>query len=138
MKNGNLPNTVYDSSAILEYFFSQSKEADKVARSIKETIKNGGGLFVSAVNWGEILYVTEEKLGKEKRDIANRWISEISVCIEPADREIADQAASLKLHYGLHYADCFAASLALSKKAVLCTRDRDFLRVKSLVSVFLI
>ena len=46
-----------------------------------------------------------------------------------ADEAQAEMAATIKLHYRLGYADCFAAALAIGKGATLVTADPEFAKL---------
>ena len=57
--------------------------------------------------------------------------------IEAAGRHAGANAAAarLKAQHNLPYADCFAATLAQSRKAALVTSDKDFQRAKTALKI---
>ena len=116
---------VLDSWALLAYFEDEPC-AGKVADFLKEASEKDRSLLISAVNWGEILYVVERKYGSEKRDQIENWMEQMYLEVVPADKDIAREAARLKAAHKLGYADSFAAAIASLRKTELVTGDRDF------------
>ena len=83
-------------------------------------------VFISAVNWAEVLYRVERKHGKGGLDTARHFERTTPLAVEPVDRDLAEAAASLKVEHGLGLADACAAALAKGKKAELVTADTEF------------
>jgi len=92
-------------------------------------------LLMSVVNWGEVYYSVWRARGEAAAAGKLREIAQLPIEIVEAGFELTRLAASLKAIYGLPYADCFAASLAESRKALLVTSDKDFARVESVVKI---
>ena len=69
-------------------------------------------VFISAVNWAEVLYKMERKHGKAGYDTARQFEHTTPLEAVPVDRELAEIAALLKNEHGLGLADAFAAALA--------------------------
>jgi predicted nucleic acid-binding protein len=46
-----------------------------------------------------------------------------------ADEAVSEAAATVKFHFRLGYADCFAAELAMRMDATLVTTDPDFAKL---------
>ena len=105
-------------------------EGEEAGLKVKEILKEASGkekeLFISVINWGEVLYVIEGRYGIERRDEIERLMGQMHLEIVPADSDQARTAAHLKAAHRLPYADCFAAALAIKKKASLVTGDKDF------------
>lgn len=116
---------VLDSWALLAYFEGE-EGGSKVTEILKEAADKEKTLLISVINWGEVLYVIENRYGKEKRDEIDRLMNQMHLEIVDADKELTRQAAHLKATKKLPYADCFAAALAKIRKASLITGDRDF------------
>ena len=127
-------NRVLDSSALLAYFQGE-KGCLHVKEILKEAAEKGADLFLSVVNWGEILYVTEHKYGEAKRSDIESLMSQMHLNLVDADQELTREAAHLKTKTKLPYADCFAAALALIKKAELVTADHDFRVVEDKIRI---
>jgi predicted nucleic acid-binding protein len=85
-------------------------------------------LLICVVNWGEALYVLAGMAGLGK---ATADLKTMSAFVElvAVDEALAESAATVKFHYKLGYADCFAASLAMRMKATLVTSDPDFAKL---------
>ncbi|MBI2167279.1 MAG: type II toxin-antitoxin system VapC family toxin [Candidatus Omnitrophica bacterium] len=125
---------VLDSWALLAYF---EKEAgcDQVTRLLKEAAEEEKDLLISVINWGEVLYVIEGRHGKEKRDAIDHLMNQMHLEVVDADKELTREAARIKADEKLHYADCFAAALANTRKATFVTGDKDFKRIESQLKI---
>ena len=125
---------VLDASAILAYFLGASG-CEKMKQVFGEAVEHSASLFVSAVNWGEVLYTMEWRFGSGKKDEAQALMEQLNLELVPAGKEAIWQASHLKANHRLPYADCFAAALAMEKKAVLVTADKDFKVVEDLIKI---
>ncbi len=121
MKGGK----VLDSWALLAYFEGE-KAGAHIIEVLKEAAQKEKTLLISVVNWGEVLYVIEQRYGKEKRDEIEHLMNQMHLQVIDADKELTREAARLKANHKLPYADCFAAALANLRKATLLTGDKDF------------
>ncbi len=85
-------------------------------------------MSISVVNRGEILYTLAKRVGTSAAKEALRTLSRY---VEPVNvsEEDADSAATLKFHYKMGYADCFAAELAMRMGATLVTADPEFVKL---------
>ncbi len=125
---------VLDSYALLAYF--EGEEAGlKVRDILKDAAEHDRELWLSVINWGEVLYVIERKAGKEKRDDIARLMTQMHLRIVDADQELTMLAASYKAKGRISYADCFAAALAKQKKAELVTGDKEFKEIETEVKI---
>lgn len=131
------PNIVFDSSALISVLEGE-KKGSQVIDILSKAVEEQAEKYVSVINWGEIMYVAEQKRGEEHRKKLEEAIDKMGLEIADVNRETANQAIYFKAHYHLDYADSFAAALAFLKKAVLVTGDRDFQRIKSQVSIHLL
>lgn len=125
---------VLDSWALMAYLEGEER-GRKVTELFSSAAGKGSGLFLSAVNWGEVLYVIESRYGDSKRDEIERLLDQMHVEVVPVDREIARQAAHFKATSKIPYADSFAAALAFVRKADLVTGDDDFRCVEKKVKI---
>jgi uncharacterized protein len=117
---------VLDANAIISFLHGGEQENALKVRRIVESARDGEAeLFISAINLGEVFY-NLRKSRNESSAIqtvsALRGIAAI-VGVSP---ETAIQAAELKYRFKLGYADSFAASLAMERKATLVSADPDF------------
>ena len=120
---------VLDSSALLVYFEAQPG-CEKVTGIFEESGKEHLGLFISIVNWGEVLYMIERKHGLHRRDAIEHLMDQMNLEVVSPERDATREAAHFKAAYKLPYADCFAAALAAQRKAELVTSDKDFRAVE--------
>jgi predicted nucleic acid-binding protein len=117
--------TVLDASALLAMFFGQPG-MEQVRDLFHKAADADKPMFISAVNWAEVLYKLERKHGKEGLETARHFELTMPLDVAPLDRELAESAAHLKNEYDLGLADAFAAALAKHKKAELVTADYEF------------
>ena len=125
---------VCDANALLNLIDKRPHGA-RVAALMKEAARTDQPLLVSAVNWGEVLYLLWRSYGEEH---VNRIVADapkLPLRIIPATDEDALAAARLKAVHKLPYADSFAAALAMREQAVLVTSDPDFVRLGKQISI---
>jgi len=116
---------VLDASALTAYF-EKEPGYEKVQKLLTEAALGDKNLFLSAVNWGEVYYVTHRTHGVSQANQVAEVIETFPIELVDVDVDIAKQAALFKVSHKLPYADCFAAALAKIYKATLITTDKDF------------
>lgn len=129
-----MKTTVLDASALLAMFFGQPG-MEQVRDLFHKAAEADKPMFISAVNWAEVLYKMQNKHGKEGLETARRFEHTMPLDVAPLDRELAEIAASLKAEYDLGLADAFAAALAKNKKAELVTADHEFKSVEKEIKI---
>ena len=85
---------------------------------------------MSVVNWREVYYSTWRAKGPGVARKVLNDIAQLPLEIVDADLELTRSAAELRAEHKLPYSDCFAAALAVNRKASLATGDKDFARVE--------
>ena len=126
---------VLDSHPVLKYF-EKEEGWEAVSEVLQLAADEKIKLLMSVVNWGEIVYCTLQEYGEEYTERVLHALKNMPIEIEPADKELTLQAAHLKARGGISYADCFAAALALKKKAAeLVTGDKEFKQVEKEVKI---
>lgn len=125
---------VLDSWALLSYFEGQEK-GRKVTKILETAADGKCRLFLSVVNWGEILYVIHSRYGEKKRSEIEHLMNQMDITVVNIDRDIVRQAAAFKAVNKLPYADCFAAALAFLERADIVTGDKDFSAVEDKVKI---
>ena len=126
--------TVLDASALLAMFFAEPG-METMRELFHKASEADRPVFISAVNWAEVLYKMERKHGEAGYETARQFERTTPLEAVPVDRELAEAAALLKNAHGLGLADAFAAALAKSKKAELVTADQEFKAVDKEVGV---
>lgn len=125
---------VFDAYALTAYF-EKEPGYEKVQDLLTEAASGGRLLLLSAVNWGEVFYVTYREHGKPTADRVAGLLEEFPIEVVPVDVPIAHQAAIYKATHKMSYADCLAAALAKMRKAVLVTGDKDFKSLEDEVKI---
>ena len=125
---------VLDASALLAMFFGEPG-MEKMRELFHKASEADRPVFISAVNWAEVLYRMQRKHGKAGYDTARQFEHTTPLEAVPVDRELAESAALLKNEHGLGLADAFAAALAKHKKAELVTTDTEFKSVEKEIKI---
>ncbi len=125
---------VLDASALMT-FFENRPGAEQVEELLAKAADAKHPLLMSAVNWGEVYYSIWRARGEPAAAAKLQEIAQLPIQVIDADMELARLAASLKAQHNLPYADCFAAALALARKAALVTSDKDFQRAGTTLKI---
>ena len=123
---------VLDASALMT-FFEDRPGADKVEELLAKAAELKQPLWMAVVNWGEVYYSVWRARGEKAASMKLREIAQLPIQVVDVDTELTKLAASLKAQHNLSYANCFAAALAVARKAILLTSDKDSERVGSAV-----
>jgi predicted nucleic acid-binding protein len=119
---------VFDASAL--FAFAQDKPgASKVEELLMEARRGRARVMMSTVNYGEVYGRILRDSGPEAALSAVQIVSPLSIDLLDVTPQRALGAAEVKARYKLHYADSFAAALAIEHKATLVTSDSDFRRL---------
>ena len=124
-----MKRVVLDASALMT-FFEDRPGADKVEELIQLGVDGKRHFFMSVVNWGEVYYSTWRAKGPGVARKVLEDIAQLPLEIVDADLDLTRRAAELRAENKLPYTDCFAAALAIDRKASLATSDRDFASVE--------
>jgi predicted nucleic acid-binding protein len=127
---------VLDANALVGLFEDRKGTAARIERLLEQALREDRPLLMSAVNWGEVLYVIWRRHGEDTARDAETRMHEMPLAVVAADRDRASRAAALKQKHNLGYADAFAAELALEHNAWLVTADPEFSKVGSKLSVY--
>ena len=125
---------VLDASAIVD-FVESSGGAGTVERLLREARRGEIVLFVSVVNWAEVLSVLWHRRGEEKARQTMASLSPLPLRLAPVDLAQAVRAAEMKSQHKLSMVDSIAAALADLERAMLVTGDQDFERLGRRVKV---
>lgn len=125
---------IIDASALMAYL-EKEEGYEKVKDLFIEAGESKINLYMTAVNFGEILYVLIREYGNKKAAGIEEIIQTFPFEIVPVDLEITRQAAIFKAIKKMSYADCFAAALAKIKKCDLVTSDKEFIEVEDEVKI---
>lgn len=125
---------VLDASAIITFSVSRPG-AEKVEQLLQLAVDGKRELLMCVVNWGEVYYSVWRDQGPGLARHILAQIAQLPIHMVPADAELARHAAEFKATFNLPYVDGFAAALALQRKAVLATSDKDFARVEKKIDI---
>lgn len=127
---------VLDANALLSLFEDREAAGNRVRQLLLEAYRQRLPLYLSAINWGEVFYVTWRRFGEAKAREAEMQLHRLPIAVIAGDLDRATRAAALKQKHNLGYADAFAAELAMERGAWLVTTDPEFSRVGKALSVY--
>ncbi len=125
---------VIDSFALIS-FFQREPGSEKVKEILGQALLGKAVIYLSAINLGEIYYITARKLGKNLAEEMLEDIENLPIKIEEATRKRILGASRVKAHYPLSYADAFVVSLGMEFEASIVTGDPEFKSVEPLVEI---
>mgnify|MGYP001617879575 CR=1 FL=1 len=125
---------VLDSWAVMAYLEDESS-AQKVADLIGDAHEHGIPLLMSVVNAGEVWYILAREVSEAEADKAVSGLRQLGVEFADVDWELARLAGMFKAKHRMSFADCFAAALAVQRKAELVTGDNEFKQVAEKIRV---
>jgi predicted nucleic acid-binding protein len=123
-----------DSFALLTYL-----QDEPVASRIEKLLENAGKekchLFLSMINLGELLYITERRGGVAKAQDALALIRQLPIEIVSVDEQTIFAAAHIKANHAISYADSFVVAIAIQQNAIIISGDPEFQSVETIVKV---
>jgi len=125
---------VLDSYALLALLQKEKGQA-QVAALIAQTQENNATLYLSLINWGEILYIVQREQGARVAEVLMQDIDRLPIALMQVDRARVAAAARIKGAFAVSYADAFAIALAQELDATIVTSDPEFKSIEKLVSV---
>jgi len=125
---------LFDSFALLR-FFQKETGAAKVRELLREAFTRQTPCLINAINLGEIIYITQRRLGEQKKLEVFVHIQRMGFTILPCPNDLIFRAAELKARYPISYADAFALASAMEHSADLITGDPEFKMVEHLVNI---
>jgi predicted nucleic acid-binding protein len=84
---------------------------------------------------GEILYITEREQSLEAAHSALAAVDQLPIEVTEAGRALTLEAAHVKAHHTLSYADAFVVALAQQRDARVVTGDPEFRQAEERVAV---
>jgi ribonuclease VapC len=125
---------VLDSYAILAHLEAEAGAA-RVQAMLTQGRRRRSTIYLSIVNFGEVVYITERERGLSAAQQVIATIDQWPVFLVEADRKLTLAVAHVKAHHAISYADAFAVALAQSRQAALVTGDPEFRKVEDLVAI---
>ena len=122
---------VLDTFAMLAYL-----QGERNGVRVRGIFQSGSqNIYMSLINVGEVLYITERKQGIRKAREVLASIRQLPIDLLPADEQTIFAAAHIKANYTVSYADSFAIVAAQTVGGTLMTDDPEFGAVEELVSI---
>jgi len=116
---------VLDSFALLAYF--EGEAGMEQVRSVLEGVEaRHHTVYVSLINLGEVLYITERERGLVEARRTLGAIDQLPLEIVAVSRTTVLAAAHIKARFPISYADAFAVATAQEHGAVVVTGDPEF------------
>jgi ribonuclease VapC len=116
---------VFDSFALMGYLGNEPC-APFIRDLLKQARKGTMDLWLSVINFGEVLYIVERERGLQAAQRTIGVIDQLPIKIADVDRQMVFSAAHFKARHSMSYADAFSAVLAKSRNAELLTGDPEF------------
>ena len=117
---------VLDSYALIGYLENEPF-SERMERLLKEASKGDCGLYLHAIQLGEVYYIILREQGQNSADLAYSRIKAFPLTlINHIDEDLLITAATLKANYPISYAASFAAALAKIHKCFLLSGDPEF------------
>jgi len=129
-----MPVYILDSFAVLAYLEGEPG-ADRVKSVLREVEKKSAQVHLSQINLGEVLYITERERGLAAAQKVLAAIEQLPVDLFAATKERILDAAHIKAHCTVAYADAFAIAAAKELEGVILTGDPEYANVKELVDI---
>ena len=125
---------VLDSFALLAFLEGEAGLA-RVKAVLQNAEKGQCKVYLSWINLGEVLYITEREQGQRRaREILAHIQSLPIEMLEVTPLAVLD-AAHIKANHRLSYADAFAVAAALGQGATVLTGDLEFKTVETIVKI---
>jgi predicted nucleic acid-binding protein len=133
---GHQRRFVLDANALISLLEDRAVAARRVRHLLEEASRTQIPLLLSAVNWGEVIYIMWRLRGQARAIEIEAQLRQLPIAVIAADQNRATHAAALKQKHNLGYADAFAAELAMERGAWLVTADAEFAKMGKALSVY--
>ena len=125
---------VLDASALLRYVDNEPGGGE-VEKLLNRSLDGDIQLFMSVVNWGEVLHSVLKNHGQAAMEAFESHYQSLPIRMLVVDQVVARVAAELRFRFKIPYADAFAAAAAVQNQATVVTADYDFTLVRGTVKV---
>jgi ribonuclease VapC len=118
------------------FALSQREEGHEIVAHLLLRAERGDAfLYLSLINWGEILYILERDHGEAVALEMVKDIDRLPIILCDVNRRRIAAAAHVKARYPVSYADAFAIALAQELGATVLTGDPEFKKVEDFVPI---
>jgi predicted nucleic acid-binding protein len=130
----NAPAFVLDSFAMLAYLQGE-KNGVRVREIFQSAQSDRQSIYMSLINLGEVLYLTERRQGIQKAQDTLALIRQLPVEVLAVDEQTVFSAAHINANYTISYADAFVIVAAQTVSGTVITGDPEFSAVEELVNI---
>jgi len=128
------PIYLLDSFALLAYLNDEPGRA-----RVQEILALGKNhkcrLVISLINLGEVLYITERTRGLPAAQTVQALVESLPLELLEASRDLILDAAHIKAHHAVSYADAMAVASAIRENAIILTGDPEYKTVEELIQI---
>jgi predicted nucleic acid-binding protein len=128
------PAFILDTFALLAYLRDEPA-ASRIEKLLESAKQGKCRLYLSLINLGEILYITERRGGMTKVHDSLALLRQLPIEVLPADEQAVFAAAHIKANFTVSYADSFAIVAAQTVGGTIITGDPEFSAVEELVNI---
>jgi predicted nucleic acid-binding protein len=125
---------VLDTWAVIAYL-EDEPAGQLVADLITSAHEDDIPVYMSVVNAGEVWYIIAREVSEEEASHSLKQLRDLRILFVDADWNLSQEAARFKSKQRMSYADCYAAALAVVKKAELVTGDKEFKALEKQVNL---
>jgi predicted nucleic acid-binding protein len=126
---------VLDAWALLAYLQGEEPAASRIKVVLQEAEAGRATLFASLMNIGEVFYSIGRRQGEEAAEETLAELRQLPLTMIAPSPDTILQAARLKMHHALSYADAFAAVTAQACNGTLLTGDPELLQLTGLIAL---
>jgi predicted nucleic acid-binding protein len=116
-------------------YLGNERGAAEVEGILDAAQRNRAEVWMSIINVGEVLYITERKASLVGPQRALGIIAQLPIEVVDAGATLTFAAAHVKAHHSIAYSDAFVVALAQMVDAQVVTGDPEFDKVGSLVAI---
>ncbi len=132
--NQDKPCFILDSYALLA-FLNREPGGERVQTTFSQAMASQVQVLLCLINLGEVLYIVERRHGLPTAQYILALVESLPIHLVEASRNLVLDAAHIKAHFPISYADAFVAALAQQEKAVILTGDPEFKAITALCQV---
>ena len=125
---------ILDSYAVLAMLAGE-QGAVRVQAILEAAQREEAQVYLSLINLGEILYITERERGLPLAQKTLSAIDQLPLTILAVTRDRVLAAAHLKANFPMAYADAFATAAAQEFDGIVVTGDPEFSMVETLIQI---
>lgn len=125
---------VLDSFALLAFLQGEAG-MPRVKAVLKTAEHQQCQVYLSWINFGEVLYIIERALGLWRTQQTLALVQTLPIQLLEVSSQAILEAAHIKATHPIAYGDAFAVAAALRKQATLLTGDLEFKAVEGLVPI---